>query len=87
VFPGIQLIIGLCHSSTNGNPNTILPSKTDHDHVLEHSLHQLLREVHHRNTHQPFPHPSSGPLGPSKRRAVAGPNAADRFELLEMSKR
>ncbi|VVC36022.1 Mediator complex, subunit Med17 [Cinara cedri] len=86
VFPGIQLIIGLCHSSTNGNPNTILPSKTDHDHVLEHSLHQLLREVHHRNTHQPFPHPSSGPLGPSKRRAVAGPNAADRFELLEMSK-
>jgi len=50
-------------------------------------LHQLLREVHHRNTHQPFPHPSSGPLGPSKRRAVAGPNAADRFELLEMSKR
>lgn len=55
--------------------------------MLEHSLHQLLREVHHRNTHQPFPHPSSGPLGPSKRRAVAGPNAADRLELLEMSKR
>lgn len=87
MFPGIQLIIGLCHSSTNGNPNSMLPSKNDHDHVLEHSLHQLLREVHHRNTHQPFPHPSSGPLGPSKRRAVAGPNASDRFDLLEMSKR
>ncbi|XP_050542328.1 mediator of RNA polymerase II transcription subunit 17 [Daktulosphaira vitifoliae] len=86
VFPGIQLIIGLCHSSTGGNSNGVLPPKTDHDHVLEHSLHQLLREVHHKNTHQPFPHPSSGPLGPSKRRAVAGPNAADRFDLLEMSK-
>ncbi|XP_028176696.1 mediator of RNA polymerase II transcription subunit 17-like [Ostrinia furnacalis] len=60
--------------------------KSDHDHVLEHSLHQLLRAVHHANTHHPFPHPATGPLGPSKRRCLAGPMAADRHELLEMSR-
>ncbi|KAI4497962.1 hypothetical protein M0802_006786 [Mischocyttarus mexicanus] len=87
VLPGIQLIIGLCHSTGNDKkPTAPPPHKTDHDHVLEHSLHQLLREVHHKNTHHPFPHPSSGPLGPSKRRCLAGPMAADRYELLEMSK-
>lgn len=48
------------------------PSKSEHDHVLEHSLHQLLREVHHKNTHHPFPHPATGPLGPSKKRMMAG---------------
>ncbi|XP_012252603.1 mediator of RNA polymerase II transcription subunit 17 [Athalia rosae] len=87
VLPGIQLIIGLCHSTGNDKkPSAPPPHKTEHDHVLEHSLHQLLREVHHKNTHHPFPHPSSGPLGPSKRRCLAGPNAADRYELLEMTK-
>ncbi|CAG2069511.1 unnamed protein product, partial [Timema podura] len=88
VLPGIQLIIGLCHS-TGGDkkPAVAPPQKSEHDHVLEHSLHQLLREVHHKNTHHPFPHPSSGPIGPSKRRCLAGPTAADRYELLEMTKR
>ncbi|XP_058802065.1 mediator of RNA polymerase II transcription subunit 17 [Phymastichus coffea] len=84
VFPGIQLIIILRHST--GNDKKPVPQSTDHDHVLEHSLHQLLREMHHKNTHHPFPHPSSGPLGPSKRRCLAGPTAADRHELLEMTK-
>ncbi|XP_051168629.1 mediator of RNA polymerase II transcription subunit 17 [Leptopilina boulardi] len=86
VLPGIQLIIGLCHSTGNDKKQAAPPHKTDHDHVLEHSLHQLLREVHHKNTHHPFPHPSSGPLGPSKRRCLAGPTAADRHELIEMTK-
>lgn len=86
MLPGIQLIIGLCHSTGNDKKQATPPHKTDHDHVLEHSLHQLLREVHHKNTHHPFPHPSSGPLGPSKRRCLAGPTAADRHELLEMTK-
>ncbi|XP_046739464.1 mediator of RNA polymerase II transcription subunit 17 [Diprion similis] len=87
VLPGIQLIIGLCHSTGNDKkPSAPPPHKTEHDHVLEHSLHQLLREVHHKNTHHSFPHPSSGPIGPSKRRCLAGPNAADRYELLEMTK-
>ncbi|XP_075225487.1 mediator complex subunit 17 [Lycorma delicatula] len=88
VLPGIQLIIGLYHSTgtdKKGNSATP-PQKSEHDHVLEHSLHQLLREVHHKNTHHPFPHPSSGPLGPSKRRCLAGPTAADRYQLLEMTK-
>lgn len=69
-------------ATTSGQPPTI----NDHDHVLEHSLHQLLREVHFKSTHHPFPHPASGPLGPSKRRMLAGPMAADRHELLEMTK-
>ncbi|CAB3223936.1 unnamed protein product [Arctia plantaginis] len=94
VLPGIQLLIGLCHNNgqntNNANPEGVKPEgpsgKSDHDHVLEHSLHQLLRAVHHSNTHHPFPHPATGPLGPSKRRCLAGPMAADRYELLDMSK-
>ncbi|XP_011500223.1 PREDICTED: mediator of RNA polymerase II transcription subunit 17 [Ceratosolen solmsi marchali] len=84
VLPGIQLIIILRHST--GHDKKPVPQNTDHDHVLEHSLHQLLREVHHKNTHHPYPHPSSGPLGPSKRRCIAGPTAVDRHELIEMTK-
>ncbi|CAG9785423.1 unnamed protein product [Diatraea saccharalis] len=94
VLPGIQLLIGLCHNNgqnnTNTNPEGVksdgAAGKSDHDHVLEHSLHQLLRAVHYANTHHPFPHPATGPLGPSKRRCLAGPMAADRYELLDMSK-
>ena len=78
------MIISLRHSS--GNSVNVVPQHKDHDHILEHSLHQLLREIHHKNTHHPFPHPSSGPLGPSKRRCLAGPAAADRYDLLEMTK-
>ncbi|XP_049868018.1 mediator of RNA polymerase II transcription subunit 17 [Pectinophora gossypiella] len=96
VLPGIQLLIGLCHNNgqnTNSNPEGVKgeaagagAGKSDHDHVLEHSLHQLLRALHHAHTHHPFPHPATGPLGPSKRRCLAGPMAADRYELLDMSK-
>ncbi|KAL0267365.1 UNVERIFIED_CONTAM: hypothetical protein PYX00_009654 [Menopon gallinae] len=87
VLPGIQLIIGLRHNTGHEKKsNAPPPQKTEHDHVLEHSLHQLLREVHHNNTHHPFPHPSSGPIGPSKKRILAGPMASDRYELLEMTK-
>ncbi|XP_046389107.1 mediator of RNA polymerase II transcription subunit 17 isoform X2 [Ischnura elegans] len=87
VLPGIQLIIGLCHSTGSDKkpPPAPPPQKSDHDHVLEHSLHQLLREVHHRNTHHPFPHPASGAIGPSKKRCLAGPMAADRYDLLQMT--
>ncbi|XP_066245279.1 mediator of RNA polymerase II transcription subunit 17 [Euwallacea similis] len=87
VLPGIQLIIALRHSTSGDKKfEKPSPSKSEHDHVLEHSLHQLLREVHHKNTHHPFPHPATGPLGPSKKRMMAGPMAADRYELLEMTK-
>lgn len=82
VLPGIQLIIGLYHSNgqtsgqteVKGQGSTGPLQKSDHEHVLEHSLHQLLRQAHHANTHHPFPHPASGPLGPSKRRCRAGLN-------------
>lgn len=88
-FPGMHLKITLRHK--NGGGETFNESrrgqKGEHDHVLEHSLHQMLREVHHKNTHHPFPHPSSAPLGPSKRRCLAGPSATDRYYLLEMTKR
>lgn len=84
LLPGIQLIISLIHS-TSPDPVSAGPIN-DHDHVLEHSLHQLLREVHYKNTHHPFPHPASGPLGPTKKRMLAGPMAADRHDLLEMTK-
>lgn len=79
MLPGIQLIIGLCHKTgeepVGGGARPTGPRphrKSDHDHVLEHSLHQLLRQAHHTNTHHPFPHPACGPLGPSKRRCLAG---------------
>lgn len=85
LLPGIQLVISLCHSTSSDSNNSSEPIK-DHDHVLEHSLHQLLREFHHKNTHHPFPHPASAPLGPSKKRMLAGPSAFDRYELLEMTK-
>ncbi|XP_014244593.1 mediator of RNA polymerase II transcription subunit 17 [Cimex lectularius] len=84
-FPGIQLIIGICHTTGTNAGDKKSVQKGEHDHVLEHSLHQLLREVHHKNRHHPFPHPSSAPLGPSKRRALAGPTAADRHYLIEMT--
>lgn len=42
--------------------------------------------MHHKNTHHPFPRPASGQLGMSKKRMLAGPMAADRYELLEMTK-
>lgn len=85
LLSGIQLIISLCHSTTSDSTHS--GPITDHDHVLEHSLHQLLREVHYKNTHLPLPHHiHGGPAGPSKKRILAGPMAADRYELLEMTK-
>lgn len=43
LLPGIQLIISFCHSTSFESSHT--GPINDHDHVLEHSLHQLLREV------------------------------------------
>ena len=61
--------------------------KPDQNPVLEHSLHQLLREMHYKNIHHPMPHPVTAMLGMSKRRRLAGPQAADRKSLLEMTER
>ena len=61
------------------------PPKSDHNHVLEHSLHQLLREIHHKTSFHPMPHPVTALLGMSKRRCLAGPHAFSRTELLDMA--
>lgn len=86
LLPGIQLNISLCHS-TSFDPIKSGPI-TDHDHVLEHSLHQLLREIHYNNTHQPLPYLTTAVAAktPAKKRIIAGPMAADRADLLEMTK-
>lgn len=63
------------------------PHKLDHNHVLEHSLHQLLRELHHKNVHFPPPHPVTAMIGVSKKRRLAGSTAMSKRELLEMTER
>lgn len=86
LLPGIQLIISLCHTTSyQGFENEVKKKQDGHDHVLEHSLHQLLREVHHKNTHHPLPH-SGHAYGIAKKRLLAGPMAFDRHELWEMTK-
>lgn len=87
LLPGIQLIISLCHSTTYQEFQEETKKKAEdlHDHVLEHSLHQLLREIHYKNTHYPIPH-SGHAVGIAKKRLLAGPHSYDRHELWEMTK-
>uniref|UniRef100_K1QY66 Mediator of RNA polymerase II transcription subunit 17 n=1 Tax=Magallana gigas TaxID=29159 RepID=K1QY66_MAGGI len=59
----------------------------DHNHVLEHSLHQLLRENHFKNINFPAPHPVTALVGLTKKRRLAGPNALSRKQLMHMSDR
>ncbi|CAL1533647.1 unnamed protein product [Lymnaea stagnalis] len=84
VFPGIQLSIVLCHYTGKEKKVNLSPHKLEHNHVLEHSLHQLLREVHDRNLRYSPPHPVNAMLGMTKRRRLAGPKAMSRQELMEM---
>jgi len=89
LFPDIQLIISLCHS-TGGQDKKAgggggSQSRNDHSHVLEHSLHQLLRKVHRGNINPDGPGLSSAPVGVPRKRRAAGPGAADRQSLLEMT--
>lgn len=107
LFPDIQLLITLCHSTkpevkhsgaitqSNGNnkasssesPSTPAQynQQRDHSHVLEHSLHQLLRLAHQKNINPDHAGLSTAPVGIPKRRRLAGPSAASRKELLEMA--
>lgn len=87
LFPGILLIISLCHSINGKTSTPPVTPKLDHNHVLEHSLHQLLREVHRSNSCIPLPHPASAPIGVSRKRRLAGPCAYDRQTLLTMTKK
>ena len=92
LFPDIQLSIVLCHT-TNSDKNkqkTVNPvtpkQDTPHKPVLEHSLHQLLREMHHNTLHHPMPHPTTATLGISHKRHLAGPEAFDKQAIAELSK-
>ena len=104
LFPDIQLLITLCHSTKPEGKkqasNTSSKSKSvpdasctpaqynqqrDHSHVLEHSLHQLLRLVHQKNINPDDAGLSTAPVGIPKRRRLAGPNAASKKDLLEMA--
>lgn len=84
VFPDIQLCIALCHahSKTLEEPNPQETGSSPHNQVLEHALHQLLREHHHNLLHQDTPIvPVTASIMPNKRRRLAGPLAADRSTL------
>ncbi|KAG8180030.1 hypothetical protein JTE90_026632 [Oedothorax gibbosus] len=78
LFPTVQLHIGLCHTTIQDRIKNVGGTpKHEHKPVLEHSLHQLLRELHYKAIHHPMPHPTTSALGISKRRRLAGPHASD----------
>lgn len=94
LFPGLQLSINLCHttsstgqsssiSSTSNQPTN--ESVSDPNAVLEHTLHQLLHEIHYRNLHHPLPHPTSATLAINSARYFAGPRAYDKKTLTQLS--
>lgn len=95
LFTGTQLVIGLCSSQIKNNkkvieddikPNQI--TKKEHKQVLEHSLHQMLREIHYQALHQPMPHPAKATTQGiiSKKRFYAGPECTDRQTLIDCQK-
>lgn len=93
LFPDIQLSIVLCHTTNSSkakqkSANAPPPAKQDTPHkpVLEHSLHQLLREMHHNTLYHPMPHPTTATLGISHKRYLAGPEAYDKQAIADLSK-
>ncbi|KAE8627733.1 hypothetical protein XENTR_v10007130 [Xenopus tropicalis] len=83
-FPGLQLSISLCHSSNDKKSqksNSDKMGAEDHLYVLEHNLHQLIREFHKQTlSNIVMPHPASAPFG-HKRMRLAGPQAFDKNEM------
>lgn len=83
-FPGLQLSISLCHSSNDKKSQKSAAEKQnpeDHLYVLEHNLHQLIRECHKQTLSSTvMPHPASAPFG-HKRMRLAGPQAFDKNEI------
>uniref|UniRef100_A0A8C1V4E9 Mediator of RNA polymerase II transcription subunit 17 n=1 Tax=Cyprinus carpio TaxID=7962 RepID=A0A8C1V4E9_CYPCA len=83
-FPGLQLSISLCHSTGEKRSQGASPEKSkpdDHLYVLEHNLHQLIREFHKQTLSSVvMPHPASAPFG-HKRLRLAGPMAYDKAEI------
>ncbi|KAK7157014.1 hypothetical protein R3I94_006924 [Phoxinus phoxinus] len=83
-FPGLQLSISLCHSTGEKKNQRASPDKSkpdDHLYVLEHNLHQLIREFHKQTLSSVvMPHPASAPFS-HKRLRMAGPMAYDKAEI------
>ncbi|XDV31595.1 hypothetical protein PO909_002580 [Leuciscus waleckii] len=83
-FPGLQLSISLCHSTGEKKNQRASPDKSkpdDHLYVLEHNLHQLIREFHKQTLSSVvMPHPASAPFS-HKRMRMAGPMAYDKTEI------
>ncbi|NP_001093376.1 mediator complex subunit 17 L homeolog [Xenopus laevis] len=86
-FPGLQLSISLCHSSNDKKSQKSNNEKVgaeDHLYVLEHNLHQLIREFHAQTlSNNVMPHPASAPFG-YKRMRLAGPQAFDKNDIGSM---
>ncbi len=80
LFPGVQLCLALCHNTSMDYQ--IEPVKSNH--ALEHSLHQLLRELHRSNMNGSTPRPITASHTMSKKRRLAGPQALSRKELADM---
>ncbi|KAM9601935.1 mediator of RNA polymerase II transcription subunit 17 [Haliaeetus albicilla] len=83
-FPGLQLSISLCHSSNDKKSQKSASEKQnpeDHLYVLEHNLHQLIRECHKQTLSSTvMPHPASAPFG-HKRMRLAGPQTFDKNDI------
>lgn len=83
-FPGLQLSISLCHSTAerkNQRVSSEKPKPDDHLYVLEHNLHQMIREFHKQQLSSVvMPHPASAPFG-HKRQRLAGPLAFSKAEI------
>ncbi|XP_072467439.1 mediator of RNA polymerase II transcription subunit 17 isoform X1 [Notamacropus eugenii] len=82
-FPSLQLSISLCHSSNDkkSQKSSEKQSTEDHLYVLEHNLHQLIREFHKQTlSSTTMPHPASAPFG-HKRMRLSGPQAFDKNEI------
>ncbi|XP_073469101.1 mediator of RNA polymerase II transcription subunit 17 [Aquarana catesbeiana] len=83
-FPGLQLSISFCHSTNDKKSQKSSSEKTspeDHLYVLEHNLHQIVREFHKQTlSNIVMPHPASAPFG-HKRMRLAGPQAFDKNEI------
>ncbi|CAF95555.1 unnamed protein product, partial [Tetraodon nigroviridis] len=84
LFPGLQLSISLCHSANEKKHQRVSPEKPKADdclYVLEHNLHQMMREFHKQQLSSVvMPHPASAPFG-HKRLRLAGPLAYDKTEI------
>ncbi|CAG0879187.1 unnamed protein product [Cyprideis torosa] len=85
LFPGVHLYICLarCPPPAPSVEGSNDPLRGDIYSVFEHSLHHMLYDSHYENLNLPAPHPTTAPIGLSKRRRLAGPEAHDVASLLQ----